>query len=279
MQPRHHITESASHQKKIEAKLKVMFAAPRRQISILDLDLFMLDNSTYQALHSGEERRKNWLNNVKNNRSSWNQRFFDLSGAEITTEQYDQYIKLSAEATNRLLNAHSVTEASKVRDWFQERLSKILLPQQAALVFQKRIAENGLVFFLTRADVANDFAIDELQKHKLRQAGVMAAKELRKQRVALRENTIKNALKTLPQHSRISLAKKMGFTYSKFATFLATNPRASLFQFDKEPFYIEMKGSDDLTDGIGIDSQMTAKQEKLKRLYQILKIDDAKKNK
>ncbi len=216
---KHHVTESAMSNR-VSKELQGIFAQSPREVFWINTRLFTVDSNAFANLSRAKDTKKRFLENMYRDPQAWMKEFFKRGGAELTNEQYRQLLIVSNDATKKLLKAKTLNDVVDISNQWHRAVGEFLLPQQGVFLFRGVIARNGLVFFLTRSDVAKSFGISSTQQNRLKRVGRSSEKELENFEKKLRRELLESIVNDFPKRRRNSLFKVLDVSKQEFIEIL-----------------------------------------------------------
>ena len=219
---RHHVTEFKEPNLKVSDDLKNMFSNVSSFPMLLDTREFTVDDRIRRRLNADTNMRKWFLANYPTEHNAWRKDDYRRTNVELTHDQYRKLLLLSNDATDKLDKVESIEEVVDIHNEWIAELDEFLLPQQSARIYQSTVARQGLVFFLTREDVAREMRITEAQRRKILAVAKKLRQEAKEFDAALRADLITQILDTLPADSRHRLLKLLGTDSKEFTKIVST---------------------------------------------------------
>ena len=208
---RHHAVEVKSPTNEVPMAVKSEFQGGYKT-NFVDTGAYMLPPRLFW-------RMKRANGEFKESYSMFSPKKGDLKTAyrDWTNEQIKKFNEASYRASLATVKASSTDEICQIySDWVEE-VGKILLPEQAVFIYQRTVARNGLVSFLTRPDVATEMRISDSQKDKIVEVASYEAKTITPLTKKLTQQYYNAIVKSIPAQKRQRLAKLLGIQENNLA--------------------------------------------------------------
>jgi hypothetical protein len=167
----------------------------------------------------------------------------------VTDIVYEQWTKnqiINDRYQQQLRKATNIEEyVSANNHWLQE-VGSVLLPQQSVALYQRYVGESGIVIFLTRPDVCDDFGISTSQRNKILAIGKEQGNKLIVDSQKLKRSRILESFQSTPQKTKSKLEELFGTKLEKLAEEFSTTQsdaeiRTFLSREYKKSPYIDKK--------------------------------------
>ncbi len=229
---RHHAVEVKSPTNEVPFAVKFEFQGAY-QTNFVDTAAYMLSPRLFGKMEStdGEFKEAYSMFSPKKNE-------LKTAYRDWTNEQIKKFNEAGYRASLATVKASSTDEICQIySDWVAE-VGEILLPEQAVFIYQRIVARNGLVSFLTRPDVATEMRISDSQKDKIVEVAGNAAKTIAPLEKKLTQQYYNAIVKSIPARKRQRLAKLLGVRENKLANqLMAVGSSIGHFRNASSPAY------------------------------------------